>query len=174
MKRFVVGSRPRTPAPKRPLDVLRFGQRRLEAERDVVGEDVAADRNRRAVDRRRRSENTAMSVVPPPMSSKHAADVLLFGQQRRRRAGQRLEHDPGGFEPGAVHALEHVGDEGRAAGDRCACRPRAGRPTSRPDRRRRPGRRSCNERGSAWMICRSAARLMILLASIDALDVGLR
>ena len=71
----------------------------------------------------------ALWIAPPPAIHRDvgraAADVE---QHARRRASlpsssvaaercQRLEHDPGRFETGAVHALEHVGDEARAAGD---------------------------------------------------------
>ena len=96
----------------------RFGvaEAGLEAKRDIVGQDVAPDRNRRGVNRAAtgvdRNIGRAATYV-----EQHHADMLFFGEQRRGRGRERLEDEAGRFESGAVHALEHVGDEGVAAGD---------------------------------------------------------
>ena len=58
-----------------------------------------------------------MSVVPPPISSRTTPTCFSSCKQRRRRACERLEDDALGLQSGALDALEHVGDEARAAGD---------------------------------------------------------
>ena len=91
-------------------------ERRLEAERDVAREHVAADRNRRRVDRA--AQRIDGDVGRPAADiEQHDADLLLFLQQRRGRARERLEDDAQRLQAGALDALEHVGDEARAAGD---------------------------------------------------------
>ena len=129
VKRLLGFVRTREPRAVRALDVFGLGRRRLEPEGDVVTQDVPADRDRRAVDHAAVGKNRDVGRAAADVEQ-DAADVLFFRKQRCRRRCQGLEHDPGRFQTGTMHAFEHVGDERRAAGDdvRVDFEPAAGHP----------------------------------------------
>ena len=98
------------------FDLLGLAGGRFQAERNVVGQNVAADRNRRGIDRAAAGVDGDIGRAAADVEQHHA-HLFFFGQERCRRTGQRLEDEPGGLEPRAVHAFQDVGDERGAAGD---------------------------------------------------------
>src|SRR5438132_12932 len=89
------------------LDLLRLVHRRAQADRDVVGEVIAAQRNDAGVLDRAAGENGHVGGAAADVDQRHPQLLLLVGQHRLG-AGERLEHDVAHLQAGLGAALDDV------------------------------------------------------------------
>jgi hypothetical protein len=89
------------------LDPLRLQHRRAQADGDVVGEVVAAERDDAGVLDGAAGEDGHVGGAAADVDERDAQLLLLLGQHRLRRS-ERLEHDVGDREPGLGAALDDV------------------------------------------------------------------
>ena len=116
LHRLVVADHRRQRAAPLPLQLLGLGDRHAQADRDVVGEVVAADRHHRRVPQAAALEDGEVGRAAADVDQRHA-ELLLVGGQHGFARGELLEHRLLDVHARLVHRRDDVLRGRGAAGD---------------------------------------------------------
>ena len=132
--RLVLVDHRRQRAAAAALDLLRVGNRRAQADGDVVREVIAADGDHPGVPQAAALEDREVGRAAADVDDRDAEILLVLGQHRFAR-GELLQHGLDHRHAGPVHARDDVLRGRGAAGHdvHVDLEPRAGHPDGRPD-----------------------------------------